>query len=58
MRALQTRGAHQPRDALLSDPDPLAAQHRVHPRAAVAAARGGVDLADALGQPRVLKRAV
>ena len=58
VRALQARQRHQPRHALLADTDPLPAQHRVHPRAAVAAAAGGVDLANALGQPRVGQLAV
>ena len=34
-RALHARGAHQPRDTLLTDRDTLARQHRVHARAAV-----------------------
>jgi hypothetical protein len=58
IRTLQARGAHQPRYALLPDPNPLPTQHRVHPRAAVAALGGLVHGADALGQPRVIQRAI
>ena len=55
MSALKTRQRHQPDHPILADPDPLAAQHRVHPRAPVPATAGLVDRADPLGQPRVLK---
>jgi len=56
--ALQARSAHQPRHALLADPDALPAQHRVHPGTAVAAAARRMDAANAIGQPRVRQRAV
>jgi hypothetical protein len=51
MSALKARRAHQPLDALATDPDPLTRQHRVHPRAAVATTAGRMDPSDALGQP-------
>jgi len=51
--ALQARRAHQPRDTLLTDRDALTRQHRVHARAAITAAAGGMDASDALSQPRV-----
>jgi hypothetical protein len=52
-RALQARSAHQPLDALATHTDALTRQHRVHPRAAVAATAGRMDAPDALGQPRI-----
>ena len=56
--ALQAGLAHQPRHALRAHPDPRASQHRVHSRAAVAAAARGVNRADALGQPGVMQGAI
>src|SRR5438309_525646 len=50
---LQARQRHQPRHALLTHANPLTGQHRVHARAAVAAAAGSVDPADLCGQPGV-----
>jgi hypothetical protein len=58
VRALQAGQRHQPRDALLPDMDPLAAQHRMHPRAAVAATARAVNRTDPLGQPRVAQLTV
>jgi hypothetical protein len=51
--ALKARRAHQPLDALATDPNTLTRQHRVHARAAIAPAAGRMDPSDALGQPGV-----
>jgi hypothetical protein len=56
--ALKARGAHQPRDALLADPDALTGQHRMHARAAVATAACRMDPPDALGQPGIRQLAI
>jgi hypothetical protein len=56
--ALQAHLRHQARHALLTDPDPLPTQHRVHARAAVAATARGMNLTDPLGQPRIRQRTI
>src|SRR5262249_51933904 len=55
---LQARGAHQPRDAFLTDPDALTAKHRVHARAAVPTAARRVDPLDAIRKPGVAQLAI